>query len=1083
MINMRTYLILKQFALTVLLSLSVFGLQAQNSAARIAITGTVTDATTGEPVNAARVTFEGFSTALSGEDGKFSINAPNTKAILLITAEEYQTVGVPLSGRKTLEVKLNPEPFNSIFDNVALLYTSKRRSQSVPAVVSLTDNLSWQSNASPAIYAQGRVAGLRVIQRSGSAGAGANMFLRGYSSLMAGSQPLVVVDGVIYETAPYGTSLFSGYSTNTLTDIDMKDVQSISVIKDASASIYGAKSANGVVLINTLRAGDLATKITVHAYGGFNLEPDPLPIMDASGFRSYLNDVLASYDKVTFPDVKALPFTTLLRLSASDIAALPFMDATVPGTEIVGEQTERPTGNQDYYRYFNNTDWQGDAFKRGFANNLYLGVTGGDNIAKYALSLGTSSQEGIISGSDYGRYNMKFNSDVAISQKTTLSSNIFFANTTRNIYDEGVSPYTNPLYTSLVKAPFMAPKVFNNLGLVSPNSENVDVLGLSNPYAILNNSEGVQETYHLVGNFTVNHEFSPVFNLSGTFGLNFNKAREKKFIPQLGVYHADAESPEIVVRNESHRKVERLFSYYYDIRMNFAKTINRIHKVNGVFGFRYNNSQFTDNLAYRYNTANDLLRNEKGDVLLAEKGGSVGNWSNLTYYLNTDYNLKDRYFLSLNMALDGSTRFGKEASSTKIFDTAFGFFPSLSGAWLVSAENFMAGFNKVDLLKVRLSYGLTGNDDIGNYAARLHYVAQGLLGTYGVVLGSLANVNLQWETVAKANAGLDLAMFNERVSVGFDVYRNTTRDMLALTPAAAYSGYDYYLANSGKMVNNGVELAVNTRLVSKKDWKVDFGFNLATYKNKVETLPAGDVVTNIYGADILTRVGEPVGSFYGYKTLGLFNNPSEAAAANLQTALYTGELVTFQAGDIHFADLNGDGIINSLDRTIIGDPNPDVTGAFNARIQYKRFTLDAVATFSLGNDVYNYLRAQLEGMTGLENQSQAVMNRWRFNDQQTEIPRLTYGDPYGNSRFSDRWIEDGSYLRLKSVTLSYDIPFRAGFFKSALVYLQGNNLLTFSKYLGYDPEFSAGISPLYQGIDLGMVPQYKSVFVGVKLGL
>jgi hypothetical protein len=326
-------------------------------------------------------------------------------------------------------------------------------------------------------------------------------------------------------------------------------------------------------------------------------------------------------------------------------------------------------------------------------------------------------------------------------------------------------------------------------------------------------------------------------------------------------------------------------------------------------------------------------------------------------------------------------------------------------------------------------------------------------------------------------------LFDERLSVSVDAYNNTTRDMLALTPMVAYSGYDYYLANSGKMANNGIEVTVNSRLLNKKDWKVDFGFNLGTNNNKVKSLPNGDVVTNIYGANILSRVGEPVGLFYGYKTLGVFKNAQEAAQANLQTALPTGQLIPFQAGDIHFADLTPDGIINADDRTVIGDPNPDFTGGINARVQYKRFTLDALATFSVGNDVYNFLRAQLEGMSGLENQTQAIANRWRFADQNTNIPRVTYGDPYGNSRFSDRWIEDGSYLRLKTVTLSYDIPFRAGFFKNANVYLQGNNLLTLSKYMGYDPEFNAGISPLYQGIDLGLTPQYKSVFVGIKLGL
>jgi len=1091
--NMRTYLILKQFALTVVLSLCVLGLQAQSSAARVAIKGTVLDAATGEPVFAARVTFEGYSSALTGEDGSFSVNAPDAMAIMVVTSDEYQTIGVPLAGRTQVTVKLNAEPFTSVFDDVVLPYKSVRKSQAAAAVVSITDNLSWQSNQSPAQYAQGKVAGLRVYQRSGAVGAGADMYLRGYSSLMASSRPLVILDGLIYETTPLGTSLFSGFQTSTLGDLSMDDIESISVIKDASASIYGAKSANGVVLINSNRSRDLATRITFHGSGGFNFEPDQLPMMDASQYRAYLKDALLSYDKQSYPDVASLPFEVLdaagnvvdnpMRLSAADIARLPFMDDEVPGEELVGQATWRPTGNQDYYRYFKNKDWQDEAFERGFVNNMYLGVTGGDNIATYALSVGASTQDGVIQGTDYRRYSMRFNSDVNISEKTTLSSNVYFANSERNLFDEGVSPYSNPLYTSLVKAPFMSSKVYNNLNIETPKTEPVDVLGFTNPYALFDDTEGVQESYHLLGSFTLNYDFNDYFRLNGTLGLDFNKNRQKKFLPQLGVYHEPSLNPERDIRNETHRKVERMFSYYSDIRLNFNRTYQNKHKVSAVLGVRYNNSRFEDDFFLRYNTSNDLMKNESGDALLVEKGGSIGNWTNLAYYLNADYSLKGRYFLSLNMALDGSSRFGEDASSINLFDTSFGFFPSLTGAWLISAEDFMAGYDKVDLLKLRLSYGLTGNDDIGNYAARLHYTSQSFLGSYGVVLGQIANNKLQWETVAKANLGFDLAMFDERLTLSFDAYRNTTRDMLALTPTQAYSGFDYYLANSGKLVNDGFEVAVTGRLVNARDLKVDLGFNIGTFKNTVKSMPAGEMVTNIYGAGVLTRVGQPVGLFYGYKTLGLLRNQDEAEAADLYTALPTGQLIAFQAGDVHFADLDGNHVINQEDRTVIGDPNPDFTGGMNLRVQYKRFVLDAVAYFSEGNDVYNYQRAQLEGMAGLGNQTEAVTNRWRFDDQNTVIPRVTYGDPYGNSRFSDRWIEDGSYFRLKSVTLSYDIPFRPGFFKSANVYVQGNNLLTLTKYTGYDPEFNAGISALYQGIDLGLFPQFKSVFVGVKLGL
>jgi hypothetical protein len=293
-----------------------------------------------------------------------------------------------------------------------------------------------------------------------------------------------------------------------------------------------------------------------------------------------------------------------------------------------------------------------------------------------------------------------------------------------------------------------------------------------------------------------------------------------------------------------------------------------------------------------------------------------------------------------------------------------------------------------------------------------------------------------------------------------------------------YTGFSNYLVNSGAMKNTGYEIKLNSKIFNS-NFKWELGLNLAKYINEITELPEGEFITNIAGANILTREGLPVGVFYGYKVEGVFATNAEASGYSMIKA--NGKPASFSGGDIHFA--SADNVIGESDMQVIGDPNPDFTGGISNTFRWKRIALDALVTFTVGNDVYNYTRSKLESMSGYENQTQAVMNRWRYEGQLTDMPKATINDPMGNSRFSSRWIEDGSFMRLKTITLSYDVPINNSFFKNIDIYLTGTNLITLTKYEGFDPEFSVGGSPLEQGIDYGLVPQYKSILFGVKLGL
>lgn len=391
------------------------------------------------------------------------------------------------------------------------------------------------------------------------------------------------------------------------------------------------------------------------------------------------------------------------------------------------------------------------------------------------------------------------------------------------------------------------------------------------------------------------------------------------------------------------------------------------------------------------------------------------------------------------------------------------------------------------MLKLRTTYSISGNDDIGNYNARQFYVSQSLLDFQGLVRGNIGNPALQWETSRKINAGVDLGFLNERLSLSVDAYRNVTDNMLVREQLISATGFDFMYTNNGKMLNEGVELSLNGRLVNTGAFKWDMGLTFSKYKNEVTDLSTDEFITRYAGANILTRVSQEANLFYGYKTNGVYTTNEEATQTGLSTRTPSGQMVAFQGGDMRFVNSNNQGtsagVIDESDMVVIGNPNPDFTGMFNTRLEYQRFSLETYFTFSKGNDIYNYTRAQLESAAGTGNQTDAVINRWRTNSQVTDMPRASWGDPVGNARFSDRWIEDGSYLRLRTLTLEYDLPLNTKYIKSASFYATGNNLVTFSKYKGYDPEFSAGETIFAQGIDVGMVPQFRSVLLGVRIGL
>ena len=1019
-----------------------------------AVSGLVTDGATGNPIVGANIKYKEFAASITDSSGHFKIEVPWDDITLLISADGYQAKEVALKGETNFTIQLNKEGFSSSYEDIMLPTGNTLRSKVSNAATTIKTDGAWNlTPETPDAYLQGRVAGLQTIRRSGTPGIGANQFLRGYSSLFATNQPLIIVDGVYYDNSTYGTPLASGFYNNPISYIDLKDIDDITVLKDGSA-MYGTKAANGVIVITTVRAREEATKIDAALYGGITIAPTNIPVLNANGYRSYLSEILQSKG-----------------LSGSAIQQLPYMNDDI--------------NHQDYYRYHDNNNWQNKIFENQYSQNAYLKITGGDNIAKYALSIGYLDSKTPLQQTGQNRYNMRFNADLNISKRITASTNIGYFRTSHDLKNLGINPSTNPIYTSLVKSPFLPTNVISDNGLTSPLLAERDTFGVSNPLAIIRNMTSNNTSYRFVAGVTFNYQLTHNLTLGTTIAITSNKNRETFFVPERGIT-SDTLYNGTLTTNRSGAQVIKTFNTFNDTRIGYYKAFNKRNQLNVKAGVRYNKSNAEQDYGLGFNSATDQLTGVGyGLNTLRQIGGSIGISTWLNTYINADYNMADKYFLTVATSMDGSSRFGHQITDAGIGigDRRYALLPSIAGAWLLSSEKFMANMKAIDLAKLRISYGITGNDDIGNYTSRSYYTAQNLLGVAGLVRGGISDGRLQWEKISKLNVGIDLALLNERLQLTADIYNNQTNNMIVYEPGATITGQEYIITNNGSMKTNGWEASATALIINQKKLKWQLGFNIASYNSKVASLPAGDIITNFAEGSIITSVGNAPNAFYGYTANGVYASDAAAAASGIRIENANGLLTPVRGGDIIFSDLNNDKIINASDMKIIGNPNPDFFGGITTKLIYGNWTFDALATFSIGGDIYNYTRRQLESVSSYSNQTEAVLRRWKADGQNTDIPKATWGDPMGNSRFSNRWIEDGSYLRLKTVSLSYNIPFKPTALKYIHVYATANNLITLTKYLGYDPEFSATSSVLGQGVDTYLEPQYKQVQFGVRFGL
>ena len=1032
------------------------------------VRGRVLNATTGQPVAGTIVRadgIDGYST-LTEDNGSFTLKVPVFTTSLYISTPDFNPVRIGLlPGEQQRDVKLYPTAFTAEYGSQINVRGDREASDfKYTNSVNIKDEVQKQLGAE--VY---------TISRNGTPGVGSVMFMQGINSLNVNAQPLVVIDGVIVDQQYGRTLLHDGFFNDILSNINPADIEKVTVMRNGTA-LYGAKGANGVILVQTRRNKSMATRITANVSAGVVLQPKYLSVMDAEQYRSYASELL----KTTNTTNRTFKF--------------------------LNEDPEY----YYYKQYHQNTDWKDLVYHTAMTQNYGINVEGGDAVANYNLSVGYVNQQSTLKFNDMGRLNIRFNTDISLSQRMDIRFDASFANTTRNIRNDGAPENyvdgtpTAPGFLAYAKSPFLSPYSYGHGELSDSHYDIVeeDYLKealanysgynwrLGNPAAINEYGDAENknrfETSMLNLSVTPKYRFNSNLTLSEHFSYNLVNTNEMFYIPINGTPSYYVISIGDTRENEVRSMASKQNSVMSDTRIDWQNRYDA-HSIHLFGGARINWETYTMNSQLGYNTGNDKTPFMGSSLLNAEDSGVSDSWNSLAWYAQAEYNYMGRYFLQANLTAEGSSRFGRDGGNLRAFDAAWGLFPSVQASWVISNEPWMAKIQAINHLRLTAGFDVSGNDDIDYYAARSFFRAAQFLHTIsGLTFDGIGNTKIQWETTCRFNVGIETSLFGDRLGLLANFYSSNTSNLLTRQSLGFLSGLNQNWSNGGKLKNTGFDVTATGKVLAMKDLQWQVGASIGHYKNEITELPEGTqyMDNSLYGATIRTQVGQSANQFYGYKSLGVFSSTEEAEAAGLYMMADNGvDRNYFKAGDIHFADLNGDHQITEADRTFIGDPNPDFYGNIFTTVAWKRLKLDVRFNYSLGNDVYNYQRSQLEAGSRFMNQTTAVNRRWQVEGQQTDIPQIAFQDPMGNSRFSDRWIEDGSYLRLKAITLSYDLPINSEYLQGLQFWIQANNVLTFTKYLGTDPEFSTTSAVIGQGIDLGQLSQSRSFVAGIKINL
>ena len=1037
--------------------------------AQVLVKGTVKD-NLGEGVPGASVQVKGTSQGtITDLDGKFAFNVANKNATLVISFIGYVTVEQKVDTQKPMVITLR-EDTKTLDEVVVVGYQEVRRKDLTGAVAKA--NLDEVLTAPVASIDQalgGRIAGVNVTSSEGMPGSNMNIVVRGNNSLTQENSPLFVIDGFPVEDASAASTL------------NPSDIESLEVLKDASATaIYGARGANGVVIITTKKGKIGKPQLSYDGSFGVQHTTRTIPMMDAYEFVKLQNEM--------YPQITARTY---------------FMNS------------EGKHWGQEDYRNIPQYNWQDEIFQTAWQHNHTVRLAGGTEGVRYNASLSYFDQEGILLKTGYERMQGRMNT-VVRRNKLNMSLTANYSRSIQTGSTPSATSYNgmnNLFYSVWGYRPVTAPdKPLSSL-MDTIIDETIDSSNdyRFNPIMSLKNEYRKNYINNLQMNGFVEYEIIKGLKLKVSGGYTFDSRKQDSFNNSKTRYGGPTSSDKV---NAQVVRSERL-TWLNENTLTYQTNIKKKHFFNALAGITFQNSDYE---TYSFRTTH--IPNESlGMAGMSE--GQVGattsaksSWSMLSYLGRLNYNYKSKYYATASFRMDGSSKFNK--------DNRYGYFPSASLAWNFTEEDFMAPLKKIiSNGKLRASWGLTGNNRIGEYDYyALLAVLKSRVGSYTsnnsipsgvypfdndatnvcIVTTSLPNKDLKWETTEQWNLGVDLGFFDERIGVTVDIYRKTTRDLLLDASLPYSSGYYSAIKNVGKVRNDGLELSLNTTNIKTRDFKWSTNFNISFNKNKVLALAENQTALLSFAqfdqkynsqSSYIAKVGNSMGLMYGYVYEGTykyddFNKSGSSYSLKPGVPYFSTENKT-QPGMPKYADLNGDGVIDSNDRTIIGRGLPIHTGGFTNSFEYKGIDLSIFFQWSYGNDIMNANRLFFESGNNKSrelNQYASYINRWTPENPDSDIPSAT--DSGSNRVFSSRIVEDGSFLRLKNVTLGYTFPgqlTKKWKIDKARVYVAAQNLWTWTGYSGYDPEVSVrNSSALTPGLDYSSYPRAYSISFGVSLG-
>lgn len=994
--------------------------------------GYIFDDKTKEPIIGAVVAEKSTTNGVTSDgEGTFILRSPNKLPITLVVSFiGYKSQEINISEEKeSIKIALI-EDVNSLNEVVVVGYGTQRR-QELTGAVSSVPKLLLENNVSPTIDGMlaGSVAGLNVKQGSGQPGEAASIRIRGGNSINANNDPLYVIDGFIFYRDASSTKTGLGSiesSINPLASINPSDIESIEVLKDVSATaIYGSRGANGVIIITTKKGKRGETSVNYRHFTGWSKPAKKLDLMNASQWARVQKDYFNNKGNFTDDEILKL--------------------------------------GKGY-------DWQDAVLRTGTTQNHELSISGGDDKTRYLISGNYIDQEGIIINSGFKRYNARVNLDRNLYKNLTASVFVTFGKSTQNSLtttepvNYNSSPFSAGITNSLTYALFMPPVVpiYNNDGSYNyknPYEYAYFAIGSKavNPVSDLENSVAETINNSLLGNFLLRYTILEGLVAKVSLGTDVSNITQNFFAPS---YTAIG----LAEQGIGGIGTKRYETFQTENTLGYTKQLNDANYIDLLGGYTYQKSDinYVTSIATHF-TNESLKHNNLADGAVAYPPVSGTSTASLHSVIGrVNYTLEQRYNLTATIRADNSSRFAKEHR--------WGYFPSIGLSWNLEQENFLKNQHSLNNLKLRMSAGTVGNQEIGDYEYAQSYKANHYNGGAAYKKDNLGNSNLKWETTTQYNIGVDAGFFQNRLNLVADVYYKKTSDLLLNVPVDASQGVIEQLENIGNVTNKGIEFAVNATLIDNKNLTWIVNANIAHNVNKITDMGSTKRLLQGNNSEQILQVGESLGSFYGLIFDGIVQTGEDV------TKLPTTTNGVPKAGDLKFVDVSGpngtpDGKIDQYDRTVLGSIQPNIIYGFSSSLTYRNFDFFILLQGSKGNKVYNSLRRTLEHPTDSYNMSTALLNSWTPSNPSNRLPYITGTRPY--SYIDSRYVEDASYLKINNLTVGYSIKFKKYPVKLRL-FAAAQNLVTISNYKGYDPEISSGL-------DIGAYPTARTFMAGMEL--